>query len=102
MGQIAHAKRLLNDFPTIQQLEERKSMVEEKRKLMRQWYSENFQVKSRAPEDKTPYPSTVEELSKETKEIPQRSVTNIVFMVSRSPRTGKFHSASSLIVGLTL
>jgi hypothetical protein len=89
VSQVIHAKRVMNDFPTMEDLETRKQAIVDKRRRMRQEYAQLFRKGDRRHEVEAPPlqiddPIQEDQEEKTVAEEPRRIVTNIVFMVRHS------------------
>lgn len=80
VSQVIQAKRALNDFPTVEDLDMRRRYIQEKRKRMRQHFAEYYRSQ-RPHAHSTPPRPKVEEPQENAPEEDQRAITNIVFMV---------------------
>jgi hypothetical protein len=80
LSQIIHAKRVMNDFPTVADIETRKQAIADKRRQMRQKFAQYFGKGKQRQGSNQP---SRKELNEEhaVPEEPKRTITNIVFMV---------------------
>lgn len=79
LSQIIHAKRVMNDFPTVADIETRKQAIADKRRQMRQKFAEYFGKGKQRQANQPPRKEPNEEHA--VPEEPKRTITNIVFMV---------------------
>jgi hypothetical protein len=77
---VVHAKLLMDDFPTVQDIAQRKHSIMKKRRLLRQQYASYFR-NSASQNNRYVAPPETEAVIEE----PKRSITNIVFMVRPFP-----------------
>jgi 23S rRNA (adenine2503-C2)-methyltransferase len=83
LSQIIHAKRVMNDFPTVADIETRKQAIADKRRQMRQKFAEYFGKGKQRQASQPPRKEPNEEHA--VPEEPKRTITNIVFMGQGEP-----------------
>jgi hypothetical protein len=76
LSQVVHAKLLMDDFPTVQDIAQRKHSILKKRQRLRQQFASYFRG-SASQGNRFVAPREQEAVTEE----PKRSITNIVFMV---------------------
>lgn len=80
LSQVVHAKLLMDDFPTVQDIAQRKHSILKKRQRLRQQFASYFRG-SASQGNRFVAPREQEAVTEE----PKRSITNIVFMGQGEP-----------------